>query len=583
VPVLTFRNAAVASLFLSVVAGAQTVTQGQLIVRPTTSFPATATAATLTGPGIARSKPHFNLKAALRNAVKGASASTPLVNPDPTPQHIFGAEGDFFGFPGATHFDSAHASNGDQFSVEPPDQGLAVGNGFVFEAVNEVVIVFNKAGARLAGAGLNAFFGLPPAIIPGTTPVYGPTVGDPRAYYDQQLQRWFVTAYEQDVDSSTGAFLNQTRVLLAVSTTANPLGTYYQYALNTINDGTGGTPSHPGCPCFPDQPLNGADAYGFYISTNEFPNSGPGFNGAQVYATSKQMLASGTPGIVVLFSSMPLAEGLSYSIQPARSLTFPNTGTEYFLSALDFNGTLDNRIAIWAMTNTSTLASASPKVLLVKTVLNSETYGTVLVGGVQPTGPRPLGTSLGEPEETLNPDDDRMEQVVHANGELWAGLNTVIGGNPGGSQLRNGIAYFVVKPVWSVANGLPTLSGVIDAQGYVAGSGLDSVMYPSIGVSPNGDAAMAFTLTGPAIYPSMAFLRVGVGNGAGPIQVGGAGTGPEDGFSGYVAYGGNGVARWGDYSAAVGDTDGIWMAAEWIPNTPRTSLANWGTFIGRLP
>ena len=46
---------------------------------------------------------------------------------------------------------------------------------------------------------------------------------------------------------------------------------------------------------------------------------------------------------------------------------------------------------------------------------------------------------------------------------------------------------------------------------------------------------------------------------------------------------GNGVARWGDYSAAFGDTDGsIWMAAEWIPNTPRSSITNWGTFIGQL-
>ena len=61
----------------------------------------------------------------------------------------------------------------------------------------------------------------------------------------------------------------------------------------TTNDGTNGV-SHPGCPCFGDQPLIGADAKGFYVSTNEFPIFAAGFNGAQVYAMSKAALAAGT-------------------------------------------------------------------------------------------------------------------------------------------------------------------------------------------------------------------------------------------------------------------------------------------------
>jgi hypothetical protein len=65
--------------------------------------------------------------------------------------------------------------------------------------------------------------------------------------------------------------------------------------------------------------------------------------------------------------------------------------------------------------------------------------------------------------------------------------------------------------------------------------------------------------------------------------LGAAGAAPEDGFTGYAFFGGNGVARWGDYSAATADEDGsIWLATEFIPNSPRTQLANWGTFIGRM-
>ena len=44
-----------------------------------------------------------------------------------------------------------------------------------------------------------------------------------------------------------------------------------------------------------------------------------------------------------------------------------------------------------------------------------------------------------------------------------------------------------------------------------------------------------------------------------------------------------GVARWGDYSAAAIDTDGVtWMATEYTPDIARTALANWCTYITRL-
>lgn len=60
------------------------------------------------------------------------------------------------------------------------------------------------------------------------------------------------------------------------------------------------------------------------------------------------------------------------------------------------------------------------------------------------------------------------------------------------------------------------------------------------------------------------------------------GAAPEDGFTGYPPFGSS--ARWGGYSAAVADEHGnIWFGAEYIPNSPRTPLVNWGTFIGEVP
>ena len=55
-----------------------------------------------------------------------------------------------FGFEGLNHYQQRYSRGGNQFSVEPPDQGLCVGNGYVVEAVNDVFNVYSAAtGASL--------------------------------------------------------------------------------------------------------------------------------------------------------------------------------------------------------------------------------------------------------------------------------------------------------------------------------------------------------------------------------------------------------------------------------------------------
>jgi hypothetical protein len=521
-----------------------------------------------------------DLKTARRSSIRSGFASTfsALQNPTPASSTVVGPEPTFFGFPGLTSFDLANTTG---FVLEPPDQGLAVANGFVFEAVNDILAVYNTSGVLLAGpAYLNDFFKLS----------FETFVSDPKVYFDHELNRWFVSVVELDVDPDSGEFTGRTHVYLAVSTSQDPFADFNIYAIDTTNDGSLGTPAHPGCPCFGDQPLIGADKHGFYISTNEFSAFGPSFNGANIYAVSKESLALGTLPTPILFSGLPLAEAVAYSVQPATSLGFQDehpSGLEYFVSALDFFGTLDNRIAVWAMLNTSSLSSVHPRPTLTNEIITSQVYGQPPPARQKP-GPFPLGMSLCDKLERLESNDDRMNQVVFENGKLWSGVNTIVGGY-NGQEVRAGIAYFVVDP--GVNGGVLTAN--ITKQGYVAAPGKDSVIFPAIGATPNGTAAMVFTLVGPTptpaflfsdvFYPSMAFTRLSTTSGTGDIQLGGAGYAPEDGFSGYPEFGGDGVARWGDYSAAVADTDGsIWMATEWIPNTPRTDFTNWGTFIGQL-
>jgi len=496
------------------------------------------------------------------------------------------------GFNGLSHLDQRAAGTGiyanTQFTLEPPDQMLCAANGYVIEGVNNALSVYSTAGTILAGPeAFNQFYGLLPQVN-RTTFTYGDFVSDPRCLYDSGTGRWFVTELQLGVDPATGADNGTSHLELAVSKTGDPTGAYTLYSIDTTD--TNPALGIPGCPCFGDQPLIGTDANGFYLSTNEFgiPGVGSGFAGEHLYAISKFALAAGAPSIpVVQFYNLTLAEGIAYSLQPAQSPAQQgfdvnaaaalnrdrrHGGTEYFLSALDFNGTLDNRIAAWALTNTASLATATPNLGLSDRVLYSEIYGQP-PPAQQKAGPTPLGTLVGEPLESLNSNDDRMNQVYYAGGKLFGAVNTIVA-TPSCAACV-GIAYFVVTP--DLDQG--AIYGRITTQGYVAVNG-ENVMFPSIAVNSRGDGAMAFSLVGPDFYPSAAYTLFDQRRGAASVQVGGTGTAPEDGFTGYVAFGGNGVARWGDYSTAVAEPNGtIWGAAEYIPNAPRTQLANWGTYV----
>jgi hypothetical protein len=494
------------------------------------------------------------------------------------------------GFDGLTHRDQRLSSNGNQFSSEPPDQALAVGNGYVVEAINTAIRVRSTTGAILVPAvSLNEFFGLAPSIN-RTTGVYGPFTSDPKAYYDPGTQRWFVTMLEIGQDPNTGDFLGQSAVMIAVSQGADPTGGWFIYSLDTTN--AGDPVNHPGCPCLGDQPLIGADANGFYVTTNEFPLFQDGFNGAQVYAMSKAQLEVGPAGTVsaVTFSNIPLAEGPAYSLQPATTPpggahASGQGGTQYFLSALDFNNNLDNRIAVWALTNTQSLNTATPALTLQYAIMASQVYGAPPSAQQRP-GPTPLadlikaGAITGTKTPTQNlplvdANDDRMQQVVWADGKLWSSLNTVV--KPANGVVKSGVAYFVVAPGWSGT----TLNGSIVTQGYLSVSN-HALIYPSVGVTAAGRGLIAFSVVGDSVYPSAAYAPIDAVNGAGPIRFVAMGVAPDDGFSGYPVFGSR-VGRWGDYSAAVADSDGsIWFANEYIPNAQRTTLANWGTFIGRI-
>ena len=112
------------------------------------------------------------------------------VNSKPKSNPVLGAH-----FEGLNFHDQRFANGGNQFSVEPPDQALCVGNGYILESVNDVLQVYDSAGNALLNGGepvdLNTFYGYPPAIVRSGPNVgqRGPSITDPVCIYDQEIGR----------------------------------------------------------------------------------------------------------------------------------------------------------------------------------------------------------------------------------------------------------------------------------------------------------------------------------------------------------------------------------------------------------
>src|SRR6266498_3760587 len=179
------------------------------------------------------------------------------------------------GFEGLNFYQQRYARGGNQFSVEPPDQALCVGNGYVVEAVNDVMNVFSTGGQSVLpdntatnvvsgfprnvnhAVDLNSFYGYPPAIN-RSTGVRGQFVTDPTCIYDAATQRFFLVVLTLEVVPTSGAFTTVNHLDLAVTATSNPAGSWNIYRIDVTNDGTNTGGQNPG-PFLGDYPHIGAD------------------------------------------------------------------------------------------------------------------------------------------------------------------------------------------------------------------------------------------------------------------------------------------------------------------------------------
>jgi hypothetical protein len=524
-------------------------------------------------------------------------------------------------FDGINHFQQRFGS-ANQFSIEPPDQGLCVGSDgaghtLVLETVNDTLRVFTTAGAPLTPpVALNAFYHYAPAIIRRPL-TFGPFVTDPSCIYDAPTGRWFIVVLTLDTFPHVGTdgqehFTGTNHLDLAVSNSSNPLDGWTIFKIPVQDDGTDGTPNHHCSPsptppskqapplptnptaCLGDYPHMGSNADGIFLTTNEYSLFGPEFHGAQVYALSKTQLAGGGPVAVTQFDTHGMdtfgfaLNGFTLwpSVTPVSGGygggDSTSGGTEYFLStnggaeAHDTGDGLSTfhastQLLVWSLTNTSSLGG-TPALTLTNSEVGVGLY-TLPPSAEQKSGNQPLRECLNNNSCSL-----ALEGIKDPFAEKSANLDSndtrmqqvtwlngsLWGANDTGVNSANskqaGIEWFKVS-----ASGGST-GASLAGSGYVS-LGNDNLTYPAIGITTGGNGVMAFTVVGSDFYPSAGYALIG-DNGVGDVHIAAMGQGPDDGFTNYRLFASppsfTPRPRWGDYGAAVPWGGNVWLASEYI-------------------
>jgi hypothetical protein len=464
------------------------------------------------------------------------------------------------GVKGLNAVDSGSLSTNPLGDLEPPDQGLCAGSGYVVQANNIGEIqVYNTALQRQsAPISLDTIMGL-------TSRAWS-SGGDPSCEYDSSNGgHWFFTEIVSSSPEASGgtfagcfaAAANSCYEGIAVSEGSSPLGPYHVYYVNADYN-----PSEPGYPyLLNDFAKIGVTRDAFLLFYDEFPlsSSAPGlgggfFNGAQEFAFDKSALEHGRP--VTLSNGTPNTNfnvaienmGLlatpdgtcagsagvdcwaaAIPAQPADSGQFDNHygGSGFMMDSLDFNSFAgvpssgDNRIAVWDWTGLGNLKSGQcgscsgvkfgGQLFTGTDPYYDPTSVTALPSGFlapQKAGPIPLGQECGAAGLSTGkpPPASCPEGGIATNGDFMTQVSQAQGQLWGATTTEVNQIFASTSEIhegaayWVVDTGSFDRTGQfgITNQGYVSAAHED-LEFPAMaaeGTGGNGGAIMISTLNG---------------------------------------------------------------------------------------
>lgn len=150
----------------------------------------------------------------------------------------------------------------------PPDCNGTAGPNHFMQTINTVYAIYDKSGNIVAGpTNLNMLFG----NVPGANR----NDGDPIILYDEEADRWLVTEFSIP-------FSGPNYMLMAVSTTNDPTGTWHQYSFQVAS-----TPDYPKFSIWQD---------GYYMGVNNM-------SGNDIYVFEREKMLIGAPAQAVGFNN----------------------------------------------------------------------------------------------------------------------------------------------------------------------------------------------------------------------------------------------------------------------------------------
>jgi hypothetical protein len=472
---------------------------------------------------------------------------------------ISSASGGATGVKGLNAVDSGSlATNIAVGDIEPADQGICAGNGYVVEDNNiGEILVFDTALQRKSAV-------IPLDTVMGLTKIGWSSGGDISCLYDHDNGgHWFFTQFVSASSEAAGGpfagcfagVANTCYEGIAVSIGSSPFGPYAVYFLNADYN-----PSEPGYPyLLNDFAKIATTRDAFLLFYDEFPLvvpglGGDGFNGAQEFAFNKKALELGlpvtgrngepNPAFTVAIENMgllPTPNGTCFSddkfhlpgvtcwfsvipAQPPDPTQYDNShgGSGFMLESLDFYGQGDTRFAVFDWTGLGNLNSPNCSTCD-RIQFGGQLFAATLFYykegflGAQKKGPIPLGDECGAaglsvkvdghpaparcPESGIATNGDNFTQVSQAQHQIWGAISTNIaqtyssGPSP---EVHQGAAFWVIGTDTFDDSGFFTLT----SQGYVSPRHED-LEFPAMAAGGsasedggNGKAIMTFTLSG---------------------------------------------------------------------------------------
>jgi PKD-like domain/Secretion system C-terminal sorting domain len=381
----------------------------------------------------------------------------------------------------------------------PPDTHGAVDSTYAVTAINTEILIQNRTThATVYSATLDHFW---TSMLAG-----GPGSFDPRVHYDPYYKRWIMIcdAYGE---------LATSQIMIAVSATSNPTGTWHMYKLPV---GTSTT--------WLDFPCMGYNRRWIAVSGNFFNTSSGSFTNDVVYVFDYiAMMAGGTMSYGTLTPG-----GSSFTICPA--LTY-DTAENNMFCVENYNGG-SGKLRLWKITGA----------IGAGLTLTSVGYPTTTNHwqGSAPSGGADFAPQVGSTNK-LQTNDDRVNNCQMRNGNIWCAFTAFLPAT--GTVTRASSLWWEID-----TTATPVQVGLIDDPSTAAGHNF--YFFPSIAVNKNNDALIGFAHASSTIHPSCSYALHLNGDTAGtwrPVY-----TYRHGQATYYETFGGS-QDRWGDYSATCVD------------------------------